>query len=139
MSEIKKIIDERETRKNKQTNKLKQKRTVVRQKLEWKVRAKWFFCAFKLGFLQGICQASWIFKSNLELALWIILKQRELYQSKHVAVECRYLKIWDLLSFDMLLKNSFKMMISSTNIARTRDSTSKKCCYKKLCKKGRYF
>ena len=46
-----------------------------------------------------ICKASLIFKLNLELALSIILKQRELYESKHVAVECRCLKIWDLLSF----------------------------------------
>ena len=37
--------------------------------------------------------------SNLELALLIILKERELHESKHVAVECRYIKIWDLLSF----------------------------------------
>ena len=64
-----------------------------------KMRAKWFCCAFKLGFLQLICKASLIFKLNLELALSIILKQRELYESKHVAVECRCLKIWDLLSF----------------------------------------
>ena len=63
-----------------------------------RVAAKWF-CAFKLDFLQLICKASLIFKSNLELALSIILKQRELYESKHVAVECRCLKIWDLLSF----------------------------------------
>ena len=40
-----------------------------------------------------ICKASLIFKLNLELALSIILKQRELYESKHVAVECRCLKI----------------------------------------------
>ena len=32
---------------------------------------------------------SLIFKSNLELALSIILKQRELYESKHVSEECR--------------------------------------------------
>ena len=64
-----------------------------------RVKAKWFCCAFKLGFLQLICKASLIFKSNLELALSIILKQRELYESKHVAVECRCLKIWDLLFF----------------------------------------
>ena len=67
------------------------------------VRAKWFCCASKFkwlsGFLQLICKVSLIFKSNLELALSIILKQRELYESKHVAVECRCLKIWDLLSF----------------------------------------
>ena len=63
------------------------------------VRAKWFCCAFKLGFVQLICKASLIFKSNLELALSIILKERELYESKHVMVECRCLKICDLLSF----------------------------------------
>ena len=43
-----------------------------------RLRGKWFCCAFKLGFLQLICKASLIFKSNLELALSIILKQREL-------------------------------------------------------------
>ena len=64
-----------------------------------RVRAKWFCCAFKLSFLQLICKDSLIFKSNLELALWIILKERESYKSKYVAVECRYLNIWDLLSF----------------------------------------
>ena len=58
-----------------------------------RVKAKWFCCAFKLGFLQLIYKASLIFKSNIELALSIILKQRELYESKHVSVECRCLKI----------------------------------------------
>ena len=42
-----------------------------------RVRAKMFCFAFMLGFLQSICKASLIFKSNLELALSIILKQRE--------------------------------------------------------------
>ena len=50
-----------------------------------RVRAKWFCCAFNLGFLQLICKASLMFKSNLELSLSIILKQRELYESKHVS------------------------------------------------------
>ena len=62
------------------------------------VRAKWFCCAFELGFVQLICKASLVFKANLELALSIILKVRELYESKHVVVECKSLKIWDLLS-----------------------------------------
>ena len=53
----------------------------------------------KLGFFRLICTASLIFKSNLELALSIMLKERELYESKHVMVESRCLKIWDLLSF----------------------------------------
>ena len=38
-------------------------------------------------------KASLIFKTNLELALSIILKQRELYESKHVSEECTCLKI----------------------------------------------
>ena len=59
------------------------------------VRDEWFCWAFKLGFLQSICKASLIFK----LALSIILKERELYESKLVVVDCRCLKIWDLLFF----------------------------------------
>ena len=38
-------------------------------------------------------------RGHLELALSIILKERELYELKHVTIECRCLKIWDLLSF----------------------------------------
>ena len=64
-----------------------------------RVREKCFCWAFKLGFLQLICKAFLIFKSNLELTLSIILKERELYEPEHVAVECRYLKTWDLLYF----------------------------------------
>ena len=52
-----------------------------------------FFLDLKLGFVELICKAFLIFKSNLELALSIILKKREFYELKHVAVECRYLKI----------------------------------------------
>ena len=63
------------------------------------MRAKWFCCAFKVGFLQLICKAALIFQLNLELALSIILKERELYKSEHVVVEWRCLKIRDLLSF----------------------------------------
>ena len=64
-----------------------------------RMRDKWFCWAFKLGFFQLICKVSLLFKSNLELALSIILKERELYDSKHVAVECWCLKIRDLLSY----------------------------------------
>ena len=94
MSEIMKIIDERERQKNKDRKKQRSGASYSES-----VRAKWFCCAFKLGFVQLICKASLIFKSNLELALSIILKERELYKSKHVVVECRYLKICDLLYF----------------------------------------
>ena len=51
---------------------------------------------FNVSFLQLICKASLIFKLNLEPALSIILKERQLHESKNVAVECRCLKIWDL-------------------------------------------
>ena len=66
-----------------------------------RVRDKWFCWAFKLGFLKLIWKGSLIFKSTLELALSIILKERWLYESKHVAVEHTCLKIWDLLSFSI--------------------------------------
>ena len=101
MSEIMKIIDKIETQKNDHNskNKLRQKRTRGDRSYSERVRSKWFCCALKLGFLQLICKASLMFKSNLELGLSITLKERELYESEHVAVECRCLKIWYLLSF----------------------------------------
>ena len=74
MSEIKRIKDGRETQKNqkeqenketnKQTNKQRQKRTTGDRSYSERVRAKWFCCAFKLGFLQLIHKASLIFKPN---------------------------------------------------------------------------
>ena len=66
-----KVIDERETKmkKTKQTNKQKQKRIRGDRSYSEKVRAKWFCCPFKLGFLQLICKVSLFFTSNLELAL----------------------------------------------------------------------
>ena len=72
------------------------------------VRAKWFCCVFKLGFLQLLCKGSLIFKSNLDLALSIIFKKRELHKSKNVVVECRCLKIWDLISF--LIRSSILVL-----------------------------
>ena len=88
--------------------------------------AKSFCCAFRLGFLQLIREASLIFKMNSELTLTITLKQSELNESKHVTVECRCLKIRDLLYFFyMFLNPSFKMTASFANIARTTATTSK--------------
>ena len=88
--EIMKAIDERE-------------RCNIRCVLiRWSNSKVWFCCA--LSFLQLICKASLIFKSNLELALSIILKERELYESNYVAVECRCLKNMRLvILFDMFL------------------------------------
>ena len=79
MSKAMKIIDKRETQKKKK----KRKRTTGTEAIAkgWEIND---FCwAFKLGFLQLICKASLIFKSNLELPLLITLKERELYESKH--------------------------------------------------------
>ena len=90
-------IRNNENNKNKkkktQKKKLKIEKNKVEKSYSERVRAKSFYCAFKLGFLQLICTATLIFKSNLELALSIILKEKELYESKHVTVECRCLKL----------------------------------------------
>ena len=90
--EIMKTIDERKMQKTTKEKQTKTDRSKENRSYSQRVRAKWFCCTFKLSFLQLICKASLIFKSNLELALSIILKQRELYESKHVALECRCLK-----------------------------------------------
>ena len=97
--EIMKTIDEREKQRTTKEKQRKTERSKKNRSYSKRVRAKWFCCAFKLGPLQLIRKASLIFKSNLELVLSIILKQRELYESKHVTVKCKCLKIWDLLSF----------------------------------------
>ena len=73
--EIMKTIDERELQK---TTKEKQRQKGARG-TEAIVKG-WELSGFvvHLSFLQLICKASLIFTSNLELALSIILKQREL-------------------------------------------------------------
>ena len=91
--EIMKTMDKKEMQKTRKERQKKTERSKGNRSYNERMRAKWFCFAFKLGFLQLICKASLIFKSNLELTLSIILKQRELYESKHVAVECRCLKI----------------------------------------------
>ena len=67
--EIMKTIDEREAKNNNNNNKNKDRNKQDRGDRSYseRVRAKWFCCVFKLGFLQLICKASLIFKSNLEL------------------------------------------------------------------------
>ena len=81
--EIMKAIDEREMKRTSKEEQTKTKRNKGNRSYSQRVRAKWFCCAFKLGFSQLICKASLVFKSNLKLALSIILKQWELYESKH--------------------------------------------------------
>ena len=72
-----------------------------------------------LSFLLLICKASLIFKSNLELALSIILKQ-ENYMSQSML---RW-SVEDIL-FDMLLNPSFKMTASFANISKVNLYTRK--------------
>ena len=124
--EIMKTIDEREMQKTTKEKQTKTERSKGNRSYSERVRAKWFYCAFKLGFLQLICKASLIFKSSLELTLSIILKQRQLYEPKHVPVECRCLTIWDLL-FILICSSILvlKMTTSFANIARTTASTRK--------------
>ena len=58
------------------------------------MRAKWFYSAFQLRFLELKCKASLILKSNLYLALSDILKERELFESMNAVVECRCYSFW---------------------------------------------
>ena len=69
--------------KEKRRKKTKTKKNKGDKSYSERVRAKWVCYAFKLGFLQLICKVSLIFKSNLELALSIISRERELYESKN--------------------------------------------------------
>ena len=59
MSDIMEIIDERERQKTTTKNKDRKKQRNAASYSE-SVRAKWFCCAFKLGFFQLICKASLI-------------------------------------------------------------------------------
>ena len=82
-----KTIDEKKCKKQQKRNKKRKKGARGTEAIVKGLELNDLVCAFKLGFLQLI------FKSNLELALSIILKQRGLYESKHVVVDCRCLKI----------------------------------------------
>ena len=99
MSDTMELINERDKKNPTKKQQRKQNKNKDRKmqrsgaRYSESVRAKWFCCALKLGFVQSICKASLIFMSNLELALSIVLKERELHESKHVVVECRCLKI----------------------------------------------
>ena len=117
MSEIMKIIEEWETQQEQQ-QKIKTEKNKGNGSYSESVRAKLFCHAFKVGFFQLIYQASLIFKSNLELALSNVLKEKEFYESKHVVLECRCLKLWDLLSVFLNPNPSLKMT-SFANITRT--------------------
>ena len=74
-----KARDNKNERWKKKGKRKRQKRNKGDASYGGSVRAKWFFWAFKLGFVQLMYKAFLIFKSNLELGLSIILKERELY------------------------------------------------------------
>ena len=88
MSDIVELIDEKARQKNKD-----RKKKMSGASYSESVRTKWFCC--ELDFVQLMCKASLTFESNLELVVSIILSESELYQSKHVVVEWRCLKIYD--------------------------------------------
>ena len=91
-------VRDNENNRRKRNKKNTEKKGV--RKLQWKGKSKMvLLCVYVRFSLINIFKASLIFKSNLELALTIVLKEKELYESEHVMVECRCLKIWDLLSF----------------------------------------
>ena len=73
-----KTVDERKMQKTTKEKQTKTERSKRNRTYSERVRAKWFYCAFKLGFLQLICKASSIFRSNLELALSIIFKTKRI-------------------------------------------------------------
>ena len=89
------------------------------------MRAKGYFCAFKLDFFQLICKVSLTFKSNLELALSIILKQREYVSQSMLRWSVDVKNTILVIVYDMLVNPNFKMKTSFTNIFRTTGSTSK--------------
>ena len=66
-AEIMRTVDEREMQKTTKEKQRKTERSKGNRSYIERVRVKWFCCAFKLDFLQLICKASLIFKSNLEL------------------------------------------------------------------------
>ena len=88
-----KTIDERETQKTTTEKQTKKDRSKENISYSERVRAKWFRCASKLGFLQLIRKAFLIFKSNLELALSILLKERH-YMNQNMLNTSIYLSIY---------------------------------------------
>ena len=79
-----KTTDEREMQKTTKEKQTKAKRSKGNRSYRERLSDK--------QYVKLICKAYLIFMSNLVLALSIILKQRELYESKHVSEECRCLK-----------------------------------------------
>ena len=62
--DIMKTTDEREMQRTTKEKQTKTETSKENRSYSERLRATWFCCAFKLGFLQLICQASLIFKWN---------------------------------------------------------------------------
>ena len=71
-----KTIDEREMQKTTKEKQTKTERSKGNRSYSERVGAEWFCCKVNISFFQLICKASLMFKSNLELDLSFILKQR---------------------------------------------------------------
>ena len=67
--EIMKTIDERELQEITKEKQTKTEKRKGNRSYSERVRAKWFCCAIKLGFLQLICKDFLIFKSNFRVTL----------------------------------------------------------------------
>ena len=87
-----KIIDEREMQKKKKKKTMTEKNKGAEAVVKG-CELNDIVVRLSFGLLQLTSKATLILKSSLELTLSIILKKGELYASKHVAVECRCLKI----------------------------------------------
>ena len=119
--------------------KQRQERTRGDRSYSKRVRAKWFCCAFILGFLQLLYKASLVFKSNLELALSIILKQRELYESKHVGVEYTCLKIRDLFVVTKTSNDHKRPQMTTFHQHTTTNYQQTNTNYRKTTTKGHSY
>ena len=77
MSEIMNITDEKERQKSKD-----KKRQRSDKSYSEIVRAKWFCCALKLGFVQLICKASLIFQVDFRVSFINYFKRKRIIRVK---------------------------------------------------------
>ena len=119
-----KTINESEMQKTKEKQ-TKTQRSKGNRSYSERVRATWFCCAFKLCFLQLICEYS-LTLNRIRISLinyfktkrivWVKAYPQRVYMFKNMIIA---------FLFDMLLNPSFKMTTSFANVARTTASTSK--------------
>ena len=121
MKDIMKVIDENQTQKKQN---IKGHRSDASS--SGSVRAKCFCCAFKLGFLELICKASLIFKSNFRVSFINYFKTKRIIWVKACCDGVQmFTDMRVVILLDMFLNPSFKIKTSFTNKARTSATTSK--------------